>query len=140
MGRNSSKKRRREANRRLPTFGSVPSLSKSRRDLYPHLASLLSQATQSRVYEPSTKLSTYFKSVGATTVTGAASQTQKAQKSKAYKQPNWSAVSSKKIEQPEADICRSRRERREVMFATNRAGRAGQKSPVWTEQSRKKCK
>lgn len=37
-------------------------------------------------------------------------------------------------------ICEVRQERKEVMFATNKAGKVGQKSPVWTRLSRKVCK
>lgn len=65
------------------------------------------------------------------------------QKSKKYTQPNWSSVDQKKIEQPrlEPSVCEQRTVRREVLFATNKAGKTGQKTPVWTELSKKvKCK
>lgn len=37
-------------------------------------------------------------------------------------------------------VCASRSERKEVMHATGKAGRVGQKSPVWTLLSRRRCK
>lgn len=37
-------------------------------------------------------------------------------------------------------ICVQRSERKQVMFATNKAGRRGQRSPIWTKLSRVRCK
>lgn len=37
-------------------------------------------------------------------------------------------------------ICDSRREREEVIHATGKAGRRGQRRPLWTKQSRVRCK
>lgn len=38
-----------------------------------------------------------------------------------------------------ASVCVGRSQRKEVMFATNKAGRVGQKSPVWTKKSKVRC-
>lgn len=63
------------------------------------------------------------------------------QKSKKYSQPNWSSVDSKKSNSPtSSSVCSRRQARKEVIFATGNAGRKGQKSPVWTEESKKRCK
>lgn len=37
-------------------------------------------------------------------------------------------------------VCEERSERREVMFATNKAGRSGQKTPRFTAKSKVRCK
>lgn len=36
--------------------------------------------------------------------------------------------------------CQKRSVRKEIMHALNKAGKGGQKSPIWTRLSRKKCK
>jgi len=41
---------------------------------------------------------------------------------------------------PEKTICESRQQRREVMFASGKGGKRGQKPPVWTQLSKKRCK
>lgn len=38
-----------------------------------------------------------------------------------------------------ASVCVGRSQRKEIMFATNKAGRVGQKSPVWTKKSKVRC-
>lgn len=38
------------------------------------------------------------------------------------------------------NVCESRQERKEVIFATNQAGKSGQKRARWTERSYKRCK
>lgn len=38
------------------------------------------------------------------------------------------------------DVCVQRAQRAEVMHATGKAGRGGQKTPVWTDRSSIKCK
>lgn len=43
-------------------------------------------------------------------------------------------------DQEETPVCVERQVRKEVMFATGKAGRVGQKSPVWTRKSRVRCK
>lgn len=37
-------------------------------------------------------------------------------------------------------VCESRKERKQVMFASGRAGRKGQRTPIWTKQSKLRCK
>lgn len=41
---------------------------------------------------------------------------------------------------PEKTICESRSERKQVMFATGSAGRKGQRTPMWTQKSKVRCK
>lgn len=40
----------------------------------------------------------------------------------------------------EKSLCESRRERKEVIFATGNSGRKGQRPPIWTRLSRVRCK
>lgn len=101
--------------------------------------------TNSR-WEPSSRLSSYFKEV-AKTRPALSQQVNRlpSTKSKPYNRPNWSSVDQKKIEQPSRAVenrplCALRAERREIMFATGNAGRTGQKTPVWTSLSKRKCR
>lgn len=144
MSRKSNSKRRREANRRLPTFGgSNFTLNTSRRLVNTQVMGWYSTPNQKTRWEPSSKLSTYLKNASRLRSVSQQVITPSTPKTKPYRQPNWSPVNQKKIEQPSAvrkSLCASRAERKQIMFATRKAGKAGQKTPVWTELSRKKCK
>lgn len=147
MARNrKNNTRRREANRRLPpnnfSLDLLASLNAPRAFKNQTLASPTRAAKNTR-WEPSSKLKTYLKN---TSQLRSASQqviTPSTPKTKPYVQPNWSDVTKKKIEQPSAvrkSLCDQRAERKQILFAKGKAGQAGQKTPVWTELSRKKCK
>lgn len=52
--------------------------------------------------------------------------------------PESTPVVRKKVSRVRS-VCDSRRVRSEVMFASGKAGKSGQKTPKWTSMSRKKC-
>lgn len=146
--RSKNNSRRREARQPSAPFNSLTDLSRlldSRRldrTLTPRVPYGSVKKTS---WEPSSRLSSYFKQVAQTraNLSHDPNVNPSTQKSKKYTQPNWSPVDQKKIEQPrlEPSICEQRQVRREVLFATNKAGKTGQKTPVWTELSKKvKCK
>ena len=143
--RSNTKRREARLTQSAPSYPSstYPSTNARRAFRNPLLGSTPRNQTQTR-WEPSTALSSYFKQVAKTPV--AYSQPQKApstQKSQKYSQPKWADVTQKKIEQPTAvskSLCEQRSERKQIMFATGNAGKRGQKTPLWTELSRRKCK
>lgn len=146
--RSKNNSRRREARRQSAPSNSLTDFSRlldSRRldrSLTPGFA--YGSATKTR-WEPSSRLSSYFKKVAQTrpVVSNDPNVNPSTQKSQKYTQPNWSSVDQKKIEQPrlEPSVCEQRTVRREVLFATNKAGKTGQKTPIWTELSKKvRCK
>lgn len=130
--------KRREANRRLPIqslFDFALRIPDKRVKLaYPGVPL---HVKQSPGWEPSSRLKNTLKEQSRSTKVDQTPAPKHSKPSKPYTQPNWSSVDPKKIEQP--TLCEERSTRKQVMFATNKAGKTGQKTPVWTEKSRKKC-
>lgn len=55
-------------------------------------------------------------------------------------QPKHLAIKKLTLHQEPVKIhCRKRAQRKQIMHATNRAGQSGQKSPIWTKESRLRC-
>lgn len=142
-GRRNNSKRREARQQSAPSrfFDSTKSLRSATGTTINEMRRALQGPAFQASYEPASRLSSYLKQ-RSTPVDQPSPRTQN-QKSKKYTQPNWSEVSQKKIEQPDSTqrtICEERRIRREVMFAINKAGQTGQKTPVWTVQSKKTCR
>lgn len=148
MSKRSRKSReRREANRRLPLSGNSFSRSYSPNTQRTRpVTGVPTSWARSRSYEPSRRLQTDLKNRSRPREEQYSPGTKTQTPSKPYRQPNWAAVSpertgtvrEKKIEQP--TICERREARKQVLFATKKTGRSGQKTPVWTLESRLTCR
>lgn len=85
----------------------------------------------------------FEKTMRSTTVSP--SKTNKQTKSVPYRAPNWKLVSAtvdavQKKSSKDHSLCKQRDERKEVLFASQKTGLKGQKSPVWTAESRISCR
>lgn len=145
MARRSNRTRRREARRSLPTFSdrrraSTPSVSIGRRDQWSWADDRKIREARRRIDLAKRYKSTGMRVTPAGRPLNVGDPGQFKRHMARLQAVHGPVPGPIVINRPEKTVCDRRRERREVLFASGKGGKKGQKAPVWTLNSKVRCK